>query len=212
LIHIREFKTFIELNKYLYSILEKALIDNFNFVFTGGGTPVPFYKFLNESKINLTNGKIFLSDERLNVSLKNTNEYTIINNLKSKNINLINFFTDSNSVNTNSISSEFTKLDYFDFTLLGIGEDGHVASIFPNNINLLNSQKYISLINNSPKPPINRITMTAKCLKKSKKIVYLINGENKRHIFNNLSNKTNLIYENILGLDKTYFLYTNEEI
>lgn len=210
---IKEFENFSLLNEYLYSIFEKSVTENFNIIFTGGNTPIPFYKHIGNKDLNLSLGSIYLSDERLDVNFKETNEFTILNNLNSKEINLIKYDNFGNILNPISkYQSNISHIKYFDFTLLGIGEDGHVASIFPNNIHILNEKKDIITINNSPKLPKCRMTMTASCLRKSKIIVYLINGKRKKDIFNNLSFKTNMIYDNILALNKTYFLYTNEEI
>jgi 6-phosphogluconolactonase len=210
---IKEFENFSLLNEYLYSIFEKSITKNFNIIFTGGNTPIPFYKHIRNKKLNLSFGSIYLSDERLDVNFNETNEFTILNNLDSREINLIKYDNFGEILNpVSKYISNISHIKYFDFTLLGIGEDGHVASIFPNNLNFLNEKKSIITINNSPKLPKCRITMTASCLRKSKIIVYLINGNRKKDIFNNLFFKTNLIYDNILAMNKTYFLYTNEEI
>tara|TARA_R110000868_G_scaffold241497_3_gene496890 strand:- start:656930 stop:657667 length:738 start_codon:yes stop_codon:yes gene_type:complete len=65
-----------------------------------------------------------------------------------------------------------------DFALLGIGEDGHIASLFPGDA-ALDSTDTIIPIFNSPKPPPERITMTMPVIKSAKEIVVLVLGQGK---------------------------------
>ncbi|EPR77931.1 6-Phosphogluconolactonase [Spraguea lophii 42_110] len=60
-----------------------------------------------------------------------------------------------------------------DLCFMGIGNDGHIASIFPNS-SILDSENLLEQINNSPKPPPHRITVTIKFLNGIKKIFFLL--------------------------------------
>lgn len=48
----------------------------------------------------------------------------------------------------------------FDLILLGIGFDGHVASLFPNRPQRYEKKRWVTFITDSPKPPPPRITFT----------------------------------------------------
>jgi 6-phosphogluconolactonase len=48
----------------------------------------------------------------------------------------------------------------FDICLLGIGEDGHVASVFPGSPAVYENERTVVLVRGAPKPPPTRITMT----------------------------------------------------
>lgn len=61
----------------------------------------------------------------------------------------------------------------FDLAILGIGEDGHIASVFPGSP-IIDSSDIVAHITDSPKPPEERITVTPRMLTMVKKLVFLI--------------------------------------
>ena len=73
--------------------------------------------------------------------------------------------------------------------ILGMGKDGHTASIFPNDsasdTALVSEEPFLNT--NAPTHPTNRITCTLSLIKKAKHIFLLITGKEKLEIFNNKS-------------------------
>jgi 6-phosphogluconolactonase len=65
-----------------------------------------------------------------------------------------------------------------DITLLGIGPDGHTASLFPNHP-LLDATGVAVGVHDSPKPPPQRITLTLGKLNESRRIVVMADGAGK---------------------------------
>lgn len=61
----------------------------------------------------------------------------------------------------------------FDLAFLGIGEDGHIASIFPESA-VIDSSDIVTIVTDSPKPPAERITITPRMLTMIKKVVFLV--------------------------------------
>ncbi len=76
----------------------------------------------------------------------------------------------------------------FDHIILGLGDDGHTASIFPENIGLMNSDK-ICEVSSNPKTGQKRITLTGKAINNGRKITFLVTGENKARIVNEIFKK-----------------------
>jgi 6-phosphogluconolactonase len=66
----------------------------------------------------------------------------------------------------------------FDFILLGLGEDGHTASIFPSQMELLNSDKLCEVATH-PVSGQQRITFTGHLINNAKKVYFLATGEKK---------------------------------
>lgn len=66
----------------------------------------------------------------------------------------------------------------FDLVILGIGDDGHTASIFPHEIELWDSEKYCEVAEH-PENGQNRITITGQIINNAKIVAFLVTGENK---------------------------------
>src|SRR5690606_13260475 len=69
----------------------------------------------------------------------------------------------------------------FDTTLLGLGEDGHTASLFPGRREGLAKDAPDAIpVHGSPKPPPERVSLSARRLKASREGVFLVTGAHKR--------------------------------
>jgi 6-phosphogluconolactonase len=73
----------------------------------------------------------------------------------------------------------------FDLIILGLGDDGHTASIFPGKRQLLQSD-LITAIALHPQTGQQRITLTGKVLNNAKKVAFLVSGSSKSRIFNEI--------------------------
>lgn len=73
----------------------------------------------------------------------------------------------------------------FDLIILGLGDDGHTASIFPNQMQLLESEE-ITGIAFHPVTGQTRITLTGKVINNAKRVAFLISGASKANIFNKI--------------------------
>ena len=66
----------------------------------------------------------------------------------------------------------------FDLVILGVGQDGHTASLFPGQA--FPSGVSVIPVRGAPKPPAERVSLTPAALGNSREIIYLVAGEEKR--------------------------------
>ena len=77
----------------------------------------------------------------------------------------------------------------FDLMLLGMGDDGHTASIFPDQMALLTSNQVCEVATH-PQSGQQRVTLTGPVINASRLIVFLIAGKNKASILSQIINQT----------------------
>jgi len=167
----------------------------------GGSTPKDAYCLLGKKSIDWMNVDLFLGDERwVDRDSQDSNCFLLNNSLfKEGNPSLeASFF----SVSTVELASpEDSAKDYetilknnldgdppeFDLILLGLGDDGHTASLFPGSDALFERD---SLVTFGEGKGHKRITFTSKLLSSANKVVFLISGSAKQTSLKRLLDKS----------------------
>lgn len=70
----------------------------------------------------------------------------------------------------------------FDYVLLGVGPDGHVASLFPGHAALQETERSVVAIDDAPKLPPHRLTLTLPILTSAGRVAVVAFGESKAHV------------------------------
>jgi len=196
---IKKFANTKKIFSYCIKILNIELNDNKNIIISGGKTYLEFYKALTKnsiySKINF-----FLSDERLTKKKELINIFNIKKIfLKNSNKKTPNFFYDildkdirNKNRLLNNIKNEFSnKSNKIRLAFLGVGEDGHIASVFSNN-NTIYAVKEPFIVSKNSYEKFYRLSFTFNYLKKIDQIVFVIHGKKKDYLIDNVKKKNYL--------------------
>ena len=174
--------------------------DFFSLVLSGGNTPKSLYIKLAEDEfkkiINWKKVYIFWGDERyvpFDDSRNNAKMAfeTLLNkiDIPRKNINEIKTdITPQKSAEQyeNTIKTYFEETkNYFDLVLLGIGDDGHTLSIFPNSPLINEEEKWVCAAFNDEQK-MYRITLMPALINNSKNIAFMVEGTNKAEVLNRI--------------------------
>ncbi len=171
------------------AILEKGYA---SLVVSGGNTPKPLFKKLSNLKLEWEKVTITLTDERwTDIKSQDSNENMVRENLlqnEAKNAKFIGLKTSHKNAfeAQKTLAQKISTISKpFDLILLGMGEDAHTASLFPD-AKELKSALYddISLkAITPPNAPFERITLTLKTLLDAKSIILYIEGDKKYRVY-----------------------------
>ncbi|CAN5353376.1 6-phosphogluconolactonase [soil metagenome] len=71
------------------------------------------------------------------------------------------------------------NMPHFDITFLGMGPDGHIASLFPERSGIRETEKTVIAVRNSPKPPPERLSLTLPVINSSARVWLVVAGSDK---------------------------------
>jgi 6-phosphogluconolactonase len=156
----------------------------FKLVLAGGTTPEKAYRLLVGGETDWSKWRIYYGDERCL-----PNDHPDRNSRMATNALLAQEPIPDEQIFTipAELGPEVGARQYrqavgealpFDLVLLGMGEDGHTASLFPGHVH--DRDELTHAVYNSPKPPPERVSISAKALSDTRRLIFLVTGKSKQ--------------------------------
>ena len=184
-----------DLTAHIVKELQKAINKkgHASIAVSGGKTPIPLFKLLSQQDLDWHNVFITLVDDRwVDDTDDASNEKLVLTYLLQNKAKLANFVGLKNSCDNPFDGAEITdkilnKIPMpFDVLILGMGEDGHTASLFPGAANLmagLDMKSGRKVVGMTPlTAPLDRITLTLPTILDSQNIYLHLVGESKMQV------------------------------
>jgi len=157
----------------------------FRLVLAGGRTPLAVYARLAHARADWPRWHVYFGDERCLPAGDAGRNDSAIRHVWLDHIAVP-------ATNTHAIPAELgapaaareyaallAGLDEFDLVLLGLGEDGHTASLFPGRLLAADADDVLA-VHDAPKPPPERVTLSAARLSRARQVLFLVTGADKR--------------------------------
>ena len=165
-------------------------VEKFTVALAGGHTTEPLYRCLASElhdEVPWERVHVFWSDERYvpptdpDSNVRMAREL-LLNHVPIPEENVHAPRTDLAEPGEAALRYEETLREHsgLDWVLLGLGEDGHVASLFPGRPELEERQRTVVAVHNSPKPPPVRLTLTPAAINAARDVHLLVAGASKR--------------------------------
>ncbi|WP_419420960.1 6-phosphogluconolactonase [Legionella sp. D16C41] len=192
--NLQQFNNITSLNDHFCNKLKTILTDAIvargqaYLVVSGGKTPQNLFNLLAETDLAWDKVTILLADERwLPAENADSNEGMLKRHLlinKAAKANYISLLAKSTKPEEEltEIEARLANLPQFDVVILGMGEDGHTASLFPCSKEIhkgLSASDAAAIVVNPTTAPYKRISLTKNRLLNSRYIFLLLVGENK---------------------------------
>jgi 6-phosphogluconolactonase len=155
---------------------------------SGGRTPIPAYRALAleplRSRLDWARVRIYFADERAVPPGDDASNFRIAREtlidplgIPPRNVHRMKGEYPDLAVAVEEYEAHLTEP--LDVLILGVGEDGHVASLFPGSPLVAEKVRRVGAVTDSVKPPPRRLTLTARALVEARRVVVLASGAEK---------------------------------
>ena len=194
------------ISQTIFDKLEKDLCENgqSTFIVSGGSSPVQIFKDLSAMQAKWSDINISLVDDRVVDTNHDDSNEKLVNNVLIK-----DEAKDANFISLCNQSKDLLNLKRpFGIMLLGMGEDGHFASLFPKLIETnpeyfdLESDPEIFFTEPMGNPCHRRVSMNLSMILESKDIFLLVSNEKKLEVLNQAKSDKSLPLYYLLNQSK----------
>ena len=151
-------------------------------------------------------------DERhVDINDENSNQRMINSIFCNSNLNIIEYSYEEDPGHSakNYTTKVLSKFDKFNAAILGVGEDGHIASLFPDTAALNADEK--GFVHNEVNILTRwRVTSTFELLKNVEHVYLLVTGDNKKEIIEKIGKENDLPVNELIRLRKKTVLLTDQ--
>ena len=186
--------------------------ENYSLGLSGGNTPKFFYELFAEKYKDYSNIYLWTVDERhVDINDDKSNQRMINSIFSNSNLNIIEYSYEEDPSHSakNYTTKVFSKFDKFNAAILGVGEDGHIASLFPDTTALNADEK--GFVHNEVNILTRwRVTSTFELLKNVENVYLLVTGDNKKEVIEKIGKENDLPVNELIRLRKKTVLLTDQ--
>tara|TARA_Y100000766_G_scaffold266587_1_gene261032 strand:- start:31 stop:684 length:654 start_codon:yes stop_codon:yes gene_type:complete len=207
-------KTHEECSKLLLELISQQINESekISIGLSGGSTPQLFYELFAKKFYKYDNISLWTVDERHIETSENISNQNMINSIfNDSKLDVIEYVynEDPRLSAENYTTKVLEKINKFDIAILGVGDDGHIASLFPNT-SALESEKKGFVENEVNILTKWRITSTYLLLADVESLYLFVTGENKKEIIQKIGNEDDLPVNKLISLRKKTILLTDQ--
>jgi len=200
----------------LYEMINSRILsnDNYNIGLSGGSTPKEFYKLLAKNNRDQKNITLWTVDDR-HVSTEShlSNQLMIDEIFLNTSFNVLNYIFEENPHQSAEKYTELvlSNISKFNAAILGVGEDGHIASLFPNT-KAIGDDSFGFVANEVNILSKWRITSTFALLEAVEDVFLLVTGDKKSSILKEIGKNNSLPVNNLINRREKTILITDQKI
>ena len=171
----------------------------FHCVLSGGETPREIYRQLRDIEMNWPVWQFWFGDERCLAEGDSGRNSTMVERALLNHLPISDeqIWRIPGELGAERAAREYdamvTAAPVFDLVMLGLGEDGHVASLFPgNDLGDTASSPDVMAVFNAPKLPRQRVSLTINRINRSRRILFVVAGTGKQRAMQALRRKQDI--------------------
>jgi len=204
----------IDCSNKLLDLISSEINDseNYSLGLSGGSTPKFFYELFAEKYKDYSNIYLWTVDDRhVDINDEKSNQRMINSIFSNSNLNIIEYsYEEDPGYSAKDYTTKvFSKIEKLNAAILGVGEDGHIASLFPGTTALNADEK--GFVQNEVNILTRwRVTSTFELLKNVEHVYLLVTGDNKKEIIKKIGKENDLPVNKLIHLRKKTVLLTDQ--